>query len=108
VAAFLIIFVLKEPLMFLINNYTPQVQNLFFGGQIANEIIQKLVKLVIFGLLFLVACFVYFVLLFVLKTFGKEELDILEAALRKARVPEKYISIIRNFFEAKWFKLPRT
>lgn len=102
ILAFVMIFLLKGTILALINAYVPSVQADLFGEQIANEIVQKLVKFVIFGLLFLVACFVYFILLFALKTFGAEELDILEAAMRKARVPDRYIAFTRAFFEARW------
>jgi len=106
--ALVIIFLLKEPIISLVDSYVLEIQVGGSRGQLLDELVQKMIKLVMFGLLFLLSVFIYFIALLALKSFGEEEISLLEAALRKARIPENYISTIRNFLEAKWFKVPRT
>ncbi|MGC8899635.1 MAG: flippase [Candidatus Micrarchaeia archaeon] len=59
-------------------------------------IAEKAVKLMIFGILFLFVCAVYLTFLVLTKSFGKEELKIMQKALRRLKVPEKYSKKILN------------
>jgi len=63
-------------------------------GVIDAEIIQKVLKLIIFGILFIVACCLYFGFLIASRSFGREELEIVHKAMRRLKVPEKYAGII--------------
>ena len=84
---------------------TDTVSNIQIGagkGGTFEEILQKVIKLAIFGILFIVTSFVYFVILLGLKAFGKDEIDILDAALRKGRIPEKYRGHIKKILEAEY------
>ena len=100
--ALVIIFLLKEPIISLMDNYVLEMPQ----GQLLNELVQKMIKFVMFGLLFLLSVFIYFVALLMLKSFGEEEILLLEAGLKKAKVPESYILFIRKFLEGKWLKIP--
>jgi len=106
-AALAVILFMKEHIIILMNNYVSFIQIGASAGQISDEIMQQLVKLAIFGLLFLFSVLVYLIALLLLKSFGEEEITLLEAGLRRARVPEKYVSWSRIFLEAKWLRLQR-
>ncbi len=97
---------LKGTIIAVIDNYVQYVQLGLSQGQLADELAQKIVKFMVFGLLFLFSVLVYFIALLLLKSFGEEEITLLEAGLRKARIPEKYVSWSRSFLEAKWLKIP--
>lgn len=70
--------------------------------QFMDEFAQKAAKLLAFGISFLVSVALYFLALLLLRAFGPEELDTMEAALRKAKVPDAYILKARGILEAKW------
>jgi len=101
-----ILFILKIPIIFLITNYLPTIQVGISDGQFADELMRNIIALVMFGFLFLLSVLVYLVILLLLKSLEKEELSVLEAGLRKARVPDKYNEMLISFLEAKWLKNP--
>jgi O-antigen/teichoic acid export membrane protein len=100
----IIIFLLKDPVLLFVNTYLPVDSLSFAGDQMFAELLQKLIKLTIFGLLFLLSVTIYFTLLLLLKSFAEEEISVLEAALRRAKIPDKYIAYVRVFLEAKWLR----
>jgi hypothetical protein len=63
---------------------------------------QKMVKLIVFGLLFLLSAGLYFLALLAMKSFGEEELVLLEAGMKRARIPTEHIARARAFFECRW------
>lgn len=97
-----VLLLLKETVLIEITKYANLIQIGSSGGQLADVIAQKMVKLAIFGVLFLVSCVVYFLALLGLRAFGKEEISLLEAGLKKVKVPEKYIKLVRTLLEAKY------
>ena len=58
----------------------------------------------IFGLLFILAVLLYFIALLLLRSFGEEEISLLGAGLRRAKIPDRYIEFSRNLLEAKWLR----
>ncbi len=62
-------------------------------GQIVGEAIQKTVKLGVFGMLMAVSTAGYFIALYLAGSFGKDETDLMQAALRRAGVPAMYVEL---------------
>ncbi len=60
--------------------------------EVTNLIINKLIKLAILGILFGFTCLVYVFSLILIKAFAKEDISLLSTAMRKARVPNGFIS----------------
>jgi O-antigen/teichoic acid export membrane protein len=58
----------------------------------------KVLHLGIFGALFLISGALYLVALFLLRTFTEEDINLLAAAMRKAKIPEYWIETISKFF----------
>jgi len=58
--------------------------------------VSKGIKLILFAFLFLLVCTIYFAVLILTKSFGKEEKDIIRRAIRRAKIPERYCSWILN------------
>jgi len=104
IAALIIMLLLKGAISDLINVY---VSGIDLGQELVGELSQKMIKFVAFGLMFVLAVFIYFIALLLFKSFEEDELSIMEAALRKAKVPQQYISFMRSFLEARWLKLGR-
>lgn len=63
-------------------------------GGLVEIMLQKVIRLLIFGLLFILVSLMYFIVLLVLKILGTEEITLLQSALRRAKVPEKYIAYV--------------
>lgn len=61
---------------------------------IDSAFLSKAIKLIIFGLLFFIICALYFTVLILTKSFGKEEKDIIHRAMRRAKIPDRYSSWI--------------
>lgn len=61
-------------------------------------LVSKVMRLAVFGALFLIAGIVYVVALFILRTFTEEDVNILAAALRRARIPEGWVETISKLF----------
>jgi len=104
-AALVILFLFKEYVLVLIDAVIANIQISIPSGQLLDEIAQELVKLIIFGLFFLLSVFIYFITLLFLKSFGEEEISLLAAGLRKVGVPERYINWCCAFLEVKWLKI---
>lgn len=102
IIGFVVIFLLKEQIFGLLDTYLLNIQIGSSQGQLADLILQKIIKLMILGILFLVSCVVYFLALLGLRSFGEDEIDLLEKGLRKIRIPEKYINSVRTILEAKY------
>jgi O-antigen/teichoic acid export membrane protein len=101
-AVLLVVFLMKGQIVHLIDNYAFDVG--ISQEEISGEIVHKMAKFVIFGLLFIFAVLLYFIALLLLKSFGEEEISLLEAGLRRAKIPSRYIEFSRNLLEAKWFR----
>ncbi|MFA5049548.1 MAG: flippase [Candidatus Micrarchaeia archaeon] len=102
IIGFLILFLIKDYIIIGLNEYIPLIQLGASQGQMADEIAQKMVKLSVFGVLFGLSCVIYFFSLLILRAFGEDEIEVLEAGLRKIKVPEKYIKLARGILEAKY------
>ncbi len=100
--AFFILFFLYGPILSVIDKIVFNIQIGSSQGQLLDEVAQKATKLVLFLLLFAFSALVYFFTLLVLKSFGEDEITILEAGLRRAKVPAKYIIFVRQFLEANY------
>jgi len=61
--------------------------SIFASGENA-ELLMNIIRLAAFGLLFLVAGAIYLAAVFSLKSFHQDDIDILSAALRRARIPK--------------------
>ncbi len=70
-------------------------------GGIEPEMMQKMLKLIVFGVLFLVSCGLYFGILIASRSFGKEELEIVHKGMRRMKIPEKYIDFFLHFLGGK-------
>jgi O-antigen/teichoic acid export membrane protein len=101
IMAFLIIFLLKDQILSAITQI-PEIQIGESQGQIADEVAQKLVKLIVFGALFLVSCIMYFIAMLTLRVFSSDEIEILDAGLKRIGVPERYRKTIGKILEAKY------
>lgn len=101
--AFSLIFLLKPYLWPVLDETVSNFLLIGIGqGGAFEEILQKVVKLTIFGTLFLLCCAVYFLILLASKLFGEDEIKILDAVLRKGKVPEKYREQVIAVLEAKY------
>jgi stage V sporulation protein B len=71
----------------------------FGSGDIA-AMIAKVLRLAVFGVLFAISAGLYVALLFALKSFSHEDVNVLHAMLKRVRVPadwsEKFIAIVRQ------------
>ncbi|MDD5022966.1 MAG: polysaccharide biosynthesis C-terminal domain-containing protein [Candidatus ainarchaeum sp.] len=101
IIAFGIILLLKSQILLSIMQITTIQIGAEEGGIIEESII-KIATLVILGILFLVCSIIYLAVLILLKAFGKEELSVLEAGLRKVGIPEKYRNLAKDILEAKY------
>jgi O-antigen/teichoic acid export membrane protein len=102
IAVLVVIFLLKSIIVSLMYTYIPEIQIGASKGQLADEMAQKMVKLIVFGLLFLLSAGLYFLALLAMKSFGEEELVLLEAGMKRARIPTEHIARARAFFECRW------
>ncbi len=102
IIGFIVIFLLKEQIFELLDNHLLNIQIGSSQGQLADLVLQKVMKLMILGILFLVSSTVYFLALLGLRSFGEDEIDLLEKGLRKIRIPENYIKLSRTVLEAKY------
>jgi len=98
--ALVIIFLLKEPIISLMDGYVLEMPQ----GQLLDEFVQKMVKFIMFGLLFLLSVLIYFIALLALKSFGEEEIGLLETGLRRLRVSENHVATTRKFLEGRWLR----
>ncbi len=102
IIGFLVLFLIKDYIIIGLNEYIPLIQIGASQGQMTDEIAQKMVKLAVFGILFGLSCAIYFFSLLALRSFGEDEIEVLEAGLKKIKVPEKYIKLARGILEAKY------
>jgi O-antigen/teichoic acid export membrane protein len=90
--ALLLIFLIKPYLLVAVDS-APDIE-----GIALSDIVSKVLKLFILGILFIIASLFYVFLLFILKTFDEEDVNLLAAALRRAKIPEKWVETISRFF----------
>jgi len=64
------------------------------GEGASAELLAKSLRLIVFGILFLVAGALYFASLFLLRSFHEEDVSMLSAAMRRARLPDGWIVFI--------------
>jgi O-antigen/teichoic acid export membrane protein len=83
-------------LIFLVKPYLSDVLSLFpeLGDGDLAAITSKVLKLFVFGGLFIIAGGIYVILLFLLRSFSQEDVGLLAVALRRARIPEKWIEMV--------------
>jgi O-antigen/teichoic acid export membrane protein len=84
------IFLVKDYVLMLINNIS---EFSLFGDETVNLIFNKLIKLVVLGALFVFSCIVYTIALIFMKAFANEDIAIISAALRKAKLPNEFIML---------------
>jgi len=89
-----ILFLTKDYLMQIINGIIPLIKIGISQGQLADEIAQKLVKLFMFGCLFLFSSGIYLISIILTKTLGKDEKKLLNQILIKLKIPKKYLEKI--------------
>ncbi len=65
-----------------------------FGTGDTALLLAKTLRLAAFGILFMISALLYVVLLFALKSFSREDMDILSATLERAKVPEAWATRI--------------
>lgn len=69
-----------------------------FGEGDVAPIFSKVLRLGVFGSLFLLAGMVYLAVLFLLKTFTEEDINLLAAAMRRAKIPDYWITTTTSLF----------
>ena len=69
------------------------IPSLIAPADIISEIIEKVLKMAVLGVLVSTAFLIYLIFLILLKAFHKEDVEILAGAMRRAKVPKKWISI---------------
>ncbi|MFH1221612.1 MAG: polysaccharide biosynthesis C-terminal domain-containing protein, partial [Candidatus Micrarchaeota archaeon] len=100
VLAFLLLYLSRQYLL----DFTAKIPLDWLAAQLGGiepEMMQKILKLIVFGVLFIVACTFYFGILIVSRSFGKEELDIIHKGMRRMKIPEKYIYFFLHFLGGK-------
>lgn len=70
------------------------------SNEVVNLAVNKLIKLVILGVLFIFSCAVYAIALVLLKAFAKEDFALFSAGLRKARVPNEFVLFAERMMNA--------
>jgi O-antigen/teichoic acid export membrane protein len=70
-----------------------------FGEGDMALLISNIVRLLAFGLLFIIALAVYVTVLFFLKSFHSDDIEILGAALRRGKMPENWVSGLSAFLD---------
>ncbi|MBI2079928.1 flippase [Candidatus Micrarchaeota archaeon] len=78
------------------------VQASFSGDSLAILILNKLIKIVVFSLLFSIVLLIYFAVLILIKTFDRTEIDIVEGGLRRLGFSKDLIDKAVYIFEGKW------
>ena len=68
------------------------------GEGVLSEFIFKFFRLLIFGALFAIAGAIYTIVLFLLRAFNSEDVEILESAMRRAKIPNNFIELISKIF----------
>lgn len=91
--AFAVIFALRGELVYLMGQIPPLP---IIDEGIAAVVLQKIVKLAILGVIFLVACAVYLLAVALLRALEKEDVKVLAGALRRAKVPKEWIERIEG------------
>jgi O-antigen/teichoic acid export membrane protein len=83
-------------LIFLLKPYLTDIMSILpeLGEADISAIVSKILRLAVFGSLFLIAGAVYLSTLFLLKTFTSEDVELLAAALRKAKIPQYWIDML--------------
>jgi stage V sporulation protein B len=99
VVLLLVILVLKDGILLMMDWFAFGVQSIVLQGELAGALLDKASQALLFGLLFLLAGFIYFVLLLLFRAFGKEETTVLESGLRRINLKEGHVRPIMNFFE---------
>ncbi|MBN2478074.1 flippase [Candidatus Micrarchaeota archaeon] len=98
--------VLTKPYVFIGMEQIPGISIGISGEEIYATVFQKLFRLFIFGVLFVLASIIYFITLLLLKVFSSDDILILGAGLKKIKVPEEIICRINGILEAKWLRFP--
>jgi O-antigen/teichoic acid export membrane protein len=93
VLALIILLLLKQPILYLVSSI-PQLP--FELDGIAEIILQKSIKLLALGTIFLFACCLYILFLLILRCFKTEDYDITGSALRRLNLPENTIFNIQK------------
>jgi len=69
------------------------IPSLIQPTDIISEIIEKLLKIIVLGILVSTAFLIYLIFLIQLKAFHKEDVEILSGAMRRLKIPKRWISI---------------
>ena len=87
-------------LLFLIKPYVVEILKIIIPSltynSIISEIIELLLKLIVFGFLTAVAFLIYLIFLILFKAFHKEDIEILAGAMRRLKIPKRWISITKR------------
>jgi len=88
-------------LLFFFKPYMSEILRTLIPGliqptDIISEIIEKLLKIVVLGILVSTAFLIYLIFLIQLKAFHKEDVEILSGAMRRLKLPKKWILFIER------------
>ncbi|MEM4359978.1 MAG: flippase [Candidatus Bilamarchaeaceae archaeon] len=97
VLAFVLLYLFRYHLISFISAFFSWQAPLIIEG-LGEEVLNKLIKLVVLGILFAVCMAVYLALLIFSKSFEATEFVIIEKAMRRVRIPEAYIKKIISVF----------
>ncbi|MEM3422653.1 MAG: flippase [Candidatus Bilamarchaeaceae archaeon] len=98
--AFLILYITRQNIIEYISSLPLSIVMAHLGF-LDTEILTKFVKLIFFGLLFLLSSVIYFVLLILSRSFGKEEVIIVQKAMRRLKIPDNYIASFTRVLEGR-------
>jgi len=97
--ALIVLVIAKDQVLSMTENVSTLIPE---GTDVGGMILQKLAKLIIFGALFLLACIIYGLILLITKGFGKQDFELLSAALKKSKVPEAWLENVQNRFGGEY------
>ncbi|MEM4208174.1 MAG: polysaccharide biosynthesis C-terminal domain-containing protein, partial [Candidatus Bilamarchaeaceae archaeon] len=98
--AFLVLYIARQNIIEYISSLPPSIVTAHLDF-LDTEILTKFVKLIFFGLLFLLSSVIYFVLLILSRSFGKEEVIIVQKAMRRLKIPDNYIASFTKVLEGR-------
>ncbi|MEM4626506.1 MAG: flippase [Candidatus Bilamarchaeaceae archaeon] len=98
--AFLVLYIARQNIIEYISYLPPSIVTAHLDF-LDTEILTKFVKLIFFGLLFLLSSVIYFVLLILSRSFGKEEVIIVQKAMRRLKIPDNYIASFTKVLEGR-------
>ncbi len=99
ILTFLIMFIVKNPFLDIMDFIVEIMDGFLTSDAFIWSIIEKILKLVIFGLLFLLSSLILFFLFFICNAFGSSEIELLEKSMKRINIPEEYSDRILSVFK---------